>query len=154
MVRIIPAEPAHLPEISALEQACFSRPWSLKSLGNAICDPNAAWLVAERGGTVAGYIGMQFILDEGTVTNLAVRQDCRRCGVASLLLEAALERAERLSLSTVALEVRESNLAARKLYASHGFEQCGLRRGYYSDPDEDALILIRTLSLQKKETTR
>jgi ribosomal-protein-alanine N-acetyltransferase len=98
-------------------------------------------LVAEANGAVAGYVVGRYAADEAEILDLAVREDLRRRGVAKALVGAVAERAGRLGLSRVYLEVRESNVAALGLYQSSGFKPVGRRRTYYHDPTEDALLL-------------
>ena len=107
----------------------------------------AAWLAAlNDAGNVVGYAGLQVVLDEGTITNLAVRPDCRHRGVASRLLDVFLDFARGNQLAFVTLEVRASNYDAIALYGSRGFRSVGRRRNYYESPREDALIMTLDLS--------
>ena len=93
---------------------------------------------------IAGYVVAWFAADEGEIANLAVREPTRRRGIGAALLDAALVEAGRRGAVNMYLEVRESNEAARALYASRGFEEVGRRRGYYHRPVEDAVVLRRT----------
>jgi ribosomal-protein-alanine N-acetyltransferase len=88
---------------------------------------------------------MWFVVDESEIANLAVTDDARRAGVGARLLDHALEAAQQRGCRVVFLEVRESNAAARGLYASRGFEVAGRRSKYYRKPIEDALVLRRGL---------
>ena len=95
--------------------------------------------------SIAGYVVAWFVLDEGEVANLAVAAGARRQGIGSALLDAAIRESTERGVTTLYLEVRESNQPARRLYASHGFEEVSRRKRYYRAPVEDALILRRTL---------
>jgi ribosomal-protein-alanine N-acetyltransferase len=111
-----------------------------EELDNAL----SAFLVAlDDGGKVAGYAGLQVILDEGYITNIAVRPDCRRQGVAGKLLQVFLDFAQGNHLAFLTLEVRASNYDAIALYGSRGFRSAGRRKNYYEHPKEDAIIMTR-----------
>ena len=103
---IRPAVPADLPALAALEQACFSHPWSENGLAETLQNGRSVFLAAEREGEVLGYLGMEFVLDEGSITNVAVFPGCRRQGVADALVTGLLHRAAAIGLATVTLEVR------------------------------------------------
>ena len=134
-----------LATVAALERVAFSDPWPADAFRELVDAPRAAFLVA-RGGDDAplGYIIALFVLDEGEIANLAVSPEARRQGVGAALLDAALREARSRGVREVYLEVRESNAAARALYASRGFVVAGRRRGYYRHPHEDAILLRRT----------
>lgn len=143
-VRIVPMTTDHLDAVAALERICFSDPWSRNLLAAELDNDLSAFLVAlDGGGEVAGYAGLQVILDEGTVTNIAVRPDCRRQGVASQLLQVFLNFAQGNRLAFLTLEVRASNYDAIALYGSRGFRSMGRRKNYYEHPREDAIIMTR-----------
>ena len=151
-VRIFPMTAGHLDAVAALERICFSDPWSRNLLAAELDNDLSAFLVALDGeGEVAGYAGLQVVLDEGTVTNIAVRPDCRRRGVASQLLQVFLNFAKGNQLAFLTLEVRASNYPAIALYGSRGFRGVGRRKNYYEHPREDAVIM--TLDLTGEEET-
>jgi [ribosomal protein S18]-alanine N-acetyltransferase len=131
-----------LDAIAELERASFADPWSRKSF-EAVLDEPAAMLVVARVSTIplAGYVVAWFAADEGQIANLAVREPTRRRGIGSMLLAGALLEGQRRGASNIYLEVRESNEAARRLYASRGFEEVGRRKRYYRHPVEDAVVL-------------
>ena len=150
-VRIVPMTADHLDEIAALEKHCFPDPWSRNLFSMELENDLAAWLVAlNDAGNVVGYAGLQVVLDEGTITNLAVRPDCRHRGVASRLLDVFLDFARGNHLAFVTLEVRASNYDAIALYGSRGFRSVGRRRNYYEYPKEDALIMTLYLEGEKE----
>ena len=99
------------------------------------------FLVADRGGTILGYVIARQVLDEAEILNLGVMSARQRQGVGRTLVQEMLARLHRSSVGTVFLEVRESNAVARRLYAALGFADVGRRRGYYRIPTEDAVIL-------------
>lgn len=143
---IRPAASADLPAIAALERACFSDPWSVQGFGELLATPQVVFLVADRDGDVAGYAVGRAVLAEGELLNLAVAQGARRQGVGDRLLAAVLVALRERGAGEVFLEVRESNLAARRLYERHGFRTVGLRPRYYARPAEDALVMRLALS--------
>lgn len=135
---------ADLDEVVEIEKLCFSTPWSRalfsEELNNEICHwfkirPSAG------GQRVAAYMGFWKAVDEAHITNLAVRPDHRRKGLARRLVSHLLDEAKRLGCLRATLEVRPSNEAAVKLYTSLGFEPVAFRPRYYLDNDEDALIM-------------
>ncbi len=143
-VRIVPMNGDHLDEVAELERICFSTPWSRNMLAEELDNALSAFLVAlDDQDRVAGYAGLQVILDEGYITNVAVRPECRRQGVASQLLQVFLNFAEGNKLSFLTLEVRASNYDAIALYGSRGFRSVGRRTNYYEHPKEDAIIMTK-----------
>lgn len=141
---IVPMDRSHVPQIAALEKACFSTPWSEAMLEDALFDTQASFIVAEDGeGNVLGYAGLHVVMDEGYIDNIAVEPDARRHGVASALLDVYC-RFGAANLAFLTLEVRASNAPAIGLYEKYGFQQAGLRKGYYQRPREDAVIMTRT----------
>lgn len=146
-VRVVPMTGDHLDEVAALERVCFPDPWSRNMLAEELENDLAAFLVALDGqGAVAGYAGLQVVLDEGYILNVAVRPDCRRRGVAGQLLRVFINFAKGNRLAFLTLEVRSSNRAAIALYGSHGFRGTGRRKNYYEHPREDAVIMTLDLS--------
>lgn len=141
MLRIAQIESAHLEQVAQIEQLCFSQPWSQKSL-ELLLGENAVGLVAIEDGCVQGYVGMTFVLDEGQITNLAVHPNARRRGIGRMLMDALRTLSVEKGIAYLSLEVRESNIAARTLYAGCGWKECGLRKNFYSHPQENAVIMI------------
>jgi len=135
------ARDSDLDAVLAIEHASFGDPWNLRAFADLIDDPRVAFLVAEVGGRVRGYVVAWFVLDEGEIGNLAVASDARRQGLGARLLDGAIAEVRKSDVDTLYLEVRDSNSAARALYASRGFVEVGRRREYYRRPKEDALVL-------------
>ena len=141
-VRIVPMNADHLDEVAELERICFSVPWSRNMLAEELDNLLSAFLVAlDDSGRVVGYAGLQVVLDEGYITNVAVRPECRRQGVAAKLLQVFLDFARANKLAFLTLEVRASNYDAIALYGSRGFRSVGRRKNYYEHPREDAIIM-------------
>lgn len=143
-VTLLTMDASHLDGIAALEQVCFSHPWSRNALAEELNNPNALFTAAVLAGEVVGYIGMHGVLGEGYIDNLAVSPAHRRMGIGRLLLSSLIDCARREQYAFVTLEVRASNQAAIGLYHSLGFAEVGRRRNYYDDPTEDALLLTLT----------
>ena len=139
--KLTPMTAEHIPQIAALERACFSHPWSEDMLREELWN-DAAVIVAAEGedGTVLGYAGLQTVLDEGYINNVAVDSCFRRQGVADELI-AAFVRFGKAKLAFLTLEVRASNAPAIALYEKHGFQEVGRRKDYYDDPKEDAILM-------------
>lgn len=131
----------HTAQVAALERLCFVDPWSEKSVAGELSNPLSLWLVALDGETVAGYVGSQSVPPEADMMNIAVAPEYRRCGIAAALIEQLVGRLAANGIASLTLEVRASNLPARGLYDRLGFSQVGLRKNYYRNPREDALIL-------------
>lgn len=131
----------HVSQITHLEAQCFSDPWSEKSIASELENPLSLWLVAEENGRVWGYVGSQTVLDESDMMNVAVDPGFRRQGVARALIATLIAELSKMGSRCLRLEVRVSNENARALYARMGFQQLGLRKNYYHNPKEDALIL-------------
>ena len=134
-----------LERLEELEALCFSMPWTREMLESQLPDGQHVFLVAEEDGKILGYVGMMFVLDEGSIGNVAVDPAARRRGVGRALIAALLERATALDLSFVTLEVREGNAPAIGLYEGFGFERVGLRKNYYDSPRENAVLMTRYL---------
>ena len=144
--RVCDASRRHLEALEALEQACFSLPWTRDMLLSQLPDENHEFLAAEdESGKLLGYVGMMCVLDEGYISNVAVDPACRRQGIGDLLILELLARAEKRDLSFVTLEVREHNEPAIALYRKHGFSPVGLRKNYYEAPAENAVLMTKYL---------
>jgi [ribosomal protein S18]-alanine N-acetyltransferase len=141
-VRVEPAVARDLAPVIELERASFSDPWSSSSFLSVLVEPRAFFAVARGAESdVAGYVVAWFVADEGEIANLAVGQPTRRRGIGAALLDAALEEGRRRGAAAIYLGVRESNTAARALYATRDFREVGRRREYYRKPAEDAVVL-------------
>ena len=140
-MRIIQMKKDHVSQIARLEAQCFSDPWSEKSIASELENPLSLWLVAEENDQVFGYVGSQTVLDESDMMNIAVDPRFRRQGIARALIETLIAELSKMGSRCLRLEVRVSNENARALYARMGFQQLGLRKNYYHNPKEDALIL-------------
>ena len=146
-VEILAMTAEDVPQVAALEKACFSDPWPESILARELENELSLWLVAKDGEMVLGYVGSQSVLDESDMMNLAVRESARRQGIARRLVLALCKALLARGVRTLTLEVRASNAPAIRLYESLGFLQVGLRPNYYYHPKEDARILRKELQL-------
>ena len=140
-IMIVPMAACHVKAVAELEKACFSDPWSERSVAGELDNPLSLWLVALEGDRLLGYVGCQRVPPEADVMNLAVVPVARRRGLGRRLMEALWEKLMALGDESLTLEVRASNAPAIALYEGLGFAQVGRRPRYYEKPREDALIL-------------
>ena len=139
--KLVPADRPHLPQLAALERACFSPPWSEAMLAEELYNDNASLVAAEgEDGTVLGYGMVRAVLDEGCLERIAVVPAYRRQGVAEELLSAFL-RFGQAHLAFLTLEVREGNAPAIAPYEKLGFREVGRRKNYYPESKEDAVLM-------------
>jgi ribosomal-protein-alanine N-acetyltransferase len=125
-----------------VERSCFTAPWSENTFYREITEnPYALYLVAMAGEEVAGYAGSWLVLDESHVTNIAVAPNWRRKGIAKRLMEHLMQTSLHQGANRITLEVRRTNEGAQKLYEDFGFHMSGVRKGYYTDNNEDGLIM-------------
>ena len=134
----------HLEAIDEIDKTCFSSPWSMKSLETELNNPVANYFVALADGKVVGYGGYWWVFFEGEITNIAVHADYRRCGIASKIMDAMIEKCINTDTTALHLEVRVSNLNAIALYKKYGFTEDGIRPKYY-DNKEDALLMTKEI---------
>ncbi len=139
------ANTQQIDEVLSIEEASFTNPWTremyladLANRGVSFC-----FLAQDDEGRAVGFCSVWRVADEVHINNLAVKPEFRRMGVATALLNYALREAARRGARRATLEVRRSNDAARRLYERFGFAVAGIRRGYYTNPVEDALVLWR-----------
>ena len=141
-MEIIKMNENHVAQVAELEKICFgSAAWSEKSVASELTNALALWLVALDGDRVAGYVGSQTVCGETDMMNVAVHPDFRRQGIGEKLVEQLVAELKAIDSHALMLEVRASNAPAIGLYEKMGFQQVGLRKNYYRDPKEDALIL-------------
>ncbi len=134
-----------VPEVARIETTAFSTPWSEATFRSLLERSGVELWVAEWGGELAAYAILWRVQDEGELANIAVRGDLRGRGIGSRLLSRMLKVAEDSGVRSLYLEVRESNELAREMYARRGFQEIGVRKGYYEGPREDARVLKKSL---------
>ncbi len=131
-----------IPAVQLVENASFPLPWPANAFRHELTqNKNAHYLVAKEGDHIVGYAGLWLSLDEAHITTFAVLPEYRRRKIGERMLLSIFERAERLGAEWLTLEVRASNLPAQRLYEKYGFRPAGIRRRYYSDNNEDAIIM-------------
>ena len=164
-IRIRVATSQDIDAMTELDATCFSAPWSRASFEAELTTNRLAWyLVAEELlqacdstegiGLVIGYAGLWAIEDEGHITNVAVHPDYRRKHLASILVDTLIAETRKEGLRRFTLEVRVSNTAAIALYEKFGFVSAGLRKGYYEDNNEDAMIMWLEAEHPQEETPK
>ena len=128
--------------VAAVEAATFPPPWSRDAFASEMNNVAARYLVAEKDGRVIGFAGAWIILDESHITNIAVYKEERGQGIGRKLTEGLMQYLSNLGAAYATLEVRKSNEVAQNLYKSLGFIKLGVRKRYYEDNGEDALIMV------------
>lgn len=136
---------ADIENVIAIERASFQFPWSTRFFLDELQVDCARSILAEVEGRIVGYVLFWFLPEEVDIHNIAVHPDFRRQGIGRLLLEQVIDSARRQERLRVTLDVRFSNAPAQNLYRSFGFVIRGLRKGYYSDNGEDALVMALEL---------
>jgi ribosomal-protein-alanine N-acetyltransferase len=147
-IRLAAATPADVDAIVALERRCFDQPWGRISVEGELAGRGSAGLLLREGpgeGAVRAYIFFRVVADEIHIHRIAVAPERRRRALAGRLLSECLRAGRRAGARAAVLEVRAANAAALALYRRFGFEVAATRPGYYSDGQEDALILHLTL---------
>jgi ribosomal-protein-alanine N-acetyltransferase len=135
-----------LERIIEIEEKSFNPPWSREAfLLELTKNLLAKYIVAEVDGQVVGYGGIWLIIDEGHVTNIAVDEEYRGKGIGSKILEGLIQICRDRNMTAMTLEVRKSNVVAQSLYRKYGFKEYGIRKGYYQDNNEDAIIMWKDI---------
>ncbi len=140
-VKIVPLAPAHLDEVLAIERVAFTTPWRTEDFTQLIENPEAINLAAVEAGRVVGYSCAWRVIECAELGNIATLPECQGMGVARGLLDATLKACRHKRVEVMFLEVRASNNRAVELYERYGFSRIGLRRAYYTQPVEDAVIM-------------
>lgn len=139
---IRPADERDLVRILRIEKECFSDPWSINIFRSALSEPHTTiYVLEDEEEGVLGYSVSTVVLDEGSLDNLAVTASRRGQGAGRMLFENVLKDVQKRGAGHMFLEVRESNEIALKLYESAGFERLAVRKAYYQDPTEDAIVM-------------
>lgn len=144
MIRSEIVKAEHLSAIAEIERECFSEPWSEEALGLFVRE-GAFGVIVSYNGEIGSYCTVLQALDEAQIINVATRSELRGRGLARATVERVIEECKKRNIVSVSLEVRRSNVAAISLYEALGFCVCGERRGFYKDPREDALIMIKEI---------
>lgn len=143
LTEIKPANISMLDELDAAEHICFTHPWEKDSMEFALKDDTYTFLTASINGRLAAYGCTMTAADECTIMNIAVLPEYRSRGISTVLLNELINDGISRNASRFFLEVRESNTKARSLYKKFGFSETGIRKNYYSDPSENAIIMTK-----------
>ena len=131
--------------ISLVEKECLSVGWSEKTVSDSIASGRYSFRVAALGSETVGSGGIMFIPPEAEITNIAVKKEHRRRGIATLILDSLLDEAFSQGCESAFLEVAKNNIPAVKLYEKSGFEPAYIRKNYYKDPTDDAIVMKKIL---------
>ena len=137
------AIPKDATGISELEDMIFNDAWSYRDVQDLICTEGGMCFCAIDGDEVIAYVIGRLIAPEGEIYRIAVREDKRGRGIGYRLLDYSVKTSKGHGLERLFLEVRSQNIPAIKLYTSYGFQRIGLRKGYYKNPADDAVIMLR-----------
>ena len=137
-IRIIKAEKENTADIFLIEQSCFSIPWTEQSICDSVGIDSNYFNIAYVDGKPAGYMSMQLAAGEGDIMRVAVLPEYRRLGIGRALLNECFSANKP---DAVFLDVRENNVPAIRLYEAFGFKKTGIRKNYYSNPTENAVIM-------------
>lgn len=143
--KICKAELSDLQDIAALESEIFSDAWSLKSLEETWNQKNAVIFAAKTEKKIAGYLIIYYVLDEGEIARIATAPSMRRQGAAGQMFQELVAFCEEQQITRIMLEVREGNEAARRFYEKCGFTEDGIRKNYYENPQENAILMSKDL---------
>ena len=142
VINIIPTIVEHINDIIIVENLSFKIPWSKEAFIQEVTKNTfARYISAGVEDRIIGYAGLWKVCDEGHITNIAVHPDFRGMGVGNELMKHIIEIAKNEGVTRMTLEVRKSNLVAFGLYCKYGFDSCGIRKAYYADNHEDAVIM-------------
>lgn len=140
---IVPFKEEHIDDIFRISSMSFVTPWTRESIEEELKNKFARYVVAKLDDVVIGFGGVWLVLDEGHITNIAVHPEYRGIGAGDMIVEALIEICKIEGIVSMTLEVRKSNIIAQTLYKKHGFIEEGIRKGYYTDTKEDAVIMWR-----------
>lgn len=136
---------ADVVAVAELEKQIFSDAWTETSLSETLKQPQAQILVAKEKEVIVGYAILYYVLDEGELARIAVRDAYQRQGVGHQLMECVFKTCKEQGITRILLEVRESNERARNFYKKHGFEEDGIRKNFYQMPTEHAILMSKTM---------
>lgn len=139
--------PADATGITALEEEIFSDAWSYRDIQDLICTEGGMCFTAIDGGEVIAYVIGRLIAPEGEIYRVAVAPHKRQRGIGYRLLDYAVKTAKGQGLERLFLEVRSKNVPAIRLYTAYGFKEIGIRKNYYKNPDDDAIVMLRAHSM-------
>ncbi len=146
MIQILKMTTEHIKDVHKIEEDCFSIPWSEKSFYDELTkNKMAIYIVAKEDEKIIGYGGMWHVINEGHITNVAVKKEYRGKGIGNQIINALIDIAKEKEMIGITLEVRTSNNVAQNLYKKNGFIIEGIRKEYYDDNKEDAILMWKHL---------
>lgn len=134
-------EAEDISEVTTIEKENFSIPWSEEAFRDSLNSKNTIYVVAVIEDKVIGYCGIYLCPPEGNIVNVAIAKEYRRQHIGKKMLKFLFRKTKEADVTDVILEVRETNVAAIKLYENMGFEEAGIRKNFYEKPTENALIM-------------
>ncbi|NEZ46778.1 ribosomal-protein-alanine N-acetyltransferase [Clostridium niameyense] len=140
---IKPFSKDHINDVMEIDKLSFSTPWRKESYEQELKNKSAKYMVALKDNKVIGFFGLWFIIDECHIINIAVHPKFRGLGVGNLMMEEIIKICGEKNFPNITLEVRASNTTAQNLYYKFNFKNSGIRKGYYADNNEDAIIMWR-----------
>lgn len=144
MISVSLMEKEDIPDVLEIEKECFTTPWSENAFNMELNNKLAKYVVAREDDVIVGYGGLWMIVDEGHITNIAVREEFRGKGAGSEMMKNLIQTCKENGIVSMTLEVRRGNESAKALYKKYGFLEAGIRPKYYADNNEDALIMWLT----------
>ena len=130
-----------VPRVMEIERECFPTPWHESAYLTEVTNRSAYYVVACKDSQIVGFAGMWVIVDEAHITTLGVARDSRGLKIGEMLLTSLLDEAMRRHARRATLEVRQSNEVAQNLYHKYGFSPAAIRKGYYTDNQENAIVM-------------
>lgn len=134
---------SHVEGVFEVSKLSLKETWNKESIEKELSNKLAKYLVALDGDNVVGFVGMWIVFDEGDITNIAVHPNYRKQGIGNLLMNNLISLCKENKINSLTLEVRESNIKAQNLYKKHEFKEEGLRKNFYDNPKENAIIMWR-----------
>lgn len=135
-----------IEKIAVLEKEVFSDAWTSKGISETYGQSQAVIAVADSSGELAGYCIVYYVMDEGEIARIAVNENMRRQGVGRGLLDYVCVCCKAKKIERLLLDVRESNVGARAFYQQYGFTEDGIRKNFYENPKENAVLMSKMLT--------
>ena len=132
-----------IDQVMEIEEDLFAVPWTKEGFLTYLMKEDTMFFVVEEKGRILGFCSMMAVLDEGDILNVAVRRDRQKEGIGFFVVDSMIRMAQMQGIRVVHLEVRESNESARRLYRRLGFQEDGLRKNYYTEPAEAAVLMTK-----------
>lgn len=141
--KIEPMNSSHIEGVFEVSKLSLAEAWNIESIEKELSNKLAKYFVALDENKVIGFLGMWVVFDEGDITNIAVHPEYRKQGIGNLLMDNLITLCKENNINSLTLEVRQSNLPAQNLYKKHGFKEEGIRKNFYDNPKENAIIMWR-----------